>query len=179
MQKCVLNVYRCTQNAYNRTMEIKEIRKSKGLTQKQAANVVGISLRTFQNYENGRSSASSFTGKTIAEKLISYEAYTETSGILPFSLIQEKTSQILAQYPVYYAILFGSYAKNEATEKSDVDLLISGSVDGLDYFSLIEKIRKTLHKKVDLLRFQDLKDNQALLSEILATGVRIYGKQER
>jgi predicted nucleotidyltransferase len=80
---------------------------------------------------------------------------------------------------VDYAILFGSYSKNEANEKSDVDLLISGSVDGLDYFSLIEKIRKTLHKKVDLLRFQDLKDNQNLLSEILATGVRIYGKQER
>jgi len=160
-------------------MEIKEIRKSKGLTQKEAAKVVGISFRTYQNYESGRSLASSFTGRTITEKLVAYEPYTETSGILPFDLIQEKTSQIFAQYPIDYAILFGSYSKNEANEKPDVDLLIAGSVDGLDYFSLIEKIRKVLHKKVDLLRFQDLKDNQALLSEILATGVRIYRKQER
>jgi predicted nucleotidyltransferase len=157
-------------------MEIKEIRKAKGLTQKEAASVIGISFRTYQNYENGRSSASSFTGRTIAEKLSSYEAYTETSGILPLAYIKENASKVFAQYSIDYAVLFGSYSKNEAGEKSDVDLLISGSVDGLDYFSLIEKVRKVLHKKVDILRFQDLKNNQALLGEILATGIRIYSK---
>lgn len=160
-------------------MEIKDIRKAKGLTQREAASVIGISFRTYQNYENGRSSASSFTGRTIAEKLSSYEAYSETSGILPLTYIKENASKVFAQYSVDYAILFGSYSKNEANEKSDVDLLIAGPVDGLDYFSLIEKVRKALHKKVDILRFQDLKNNQSLLSEIMGTGVRIYDKQKR
>ncbi len=174
--KCVLSVLESTQNAYNGLMEIKELRKEKGLTQKQAAKWIGISFRTYQNYENGRTSGSSLTGRIIAEKLASYEPYTEETGILSLDYIKKETSLVFEQYDVDYAVLFGSYSKNEAGEKSDVDLLISGSVDGLAYFSLIEKLRRVLHKKVDVLRFQDLKENQPLLSEILATGVRIYGK---
>ena len=32
-------------------MSIKELRISKGLTQEEAAKIVGLSLRTYQNYE--------------------------------------------------------------------------------------------------------------------------------
>jgi predicted nucleotidyltransferase len=156
-------------------MELKELRKTKGLTQKEAAQIAGISFRTYQNYEYGRSKENSFTGRTILEKLGSYEKYSEDKGVLTLSYIKESVADVLKNYPVEYAILFGSYAKGKANEKSDVDLLLETQVDGLDYFSLIEKLRKTLHKRVDLLRFRDLHDNQVLISEILKTGVRIYG----
>jgi predicted nucleotidyltransferase/DNA-binding XRE family transcriptional regulator len=157
-------------------VEIRELRIQKNLTQSEAAKIVGIPLRTYQNYESGRTPSSFFTGKIIQERLSLYEPYSENHGILPLPLLKEKVISVLRDYPVEYAVLFGSYAKNEANEKSDVDLLISGSVDGIEFFSLVEKLRQSLHKKVDLLRFQDLKENQTLLNEILATGMRIYGK---
>jgi hypothetical protein len=71
--------------------------------------------------------------------------------------------------------LFGSYAKGKSTEKSDVDLLISGSIKGIKFFELIENLRENLKKKVDLLDAAQLNNNPPLVQEILRDGVRIYG----
>ena len=70
--------------------------------------------------------------------------------------------------------LFGSYAKGYATETSDVDLLIDTTITGLNFFGLIEEFREALHKKVDLLRLDDVKNNKELLLEIMKDGVRLY-----
>jgi predicted nucleotidyltransferase len=80
----------------------------------------------------------------------------------------------LATEPVSFAYLFGSYAKGQASGDSDVDLLISGSITGLAYFGLGGRLEDALHKKVDLLRLDDLTKNPPLLQEILKTGYRIY-----
>ena len=40
---------------------------------------------------------------------------------------------------VQYQYLFGSYAKGNATEGSDVDLLVSTDVRGLKFYGLAEK----------------------------------------
>ena len=71
--------------------------------------------------------------------------------------------------------MFGSYAKNKATATSDVDLLVAIPIDGLKFFDLIETLRERLHKKVDLLDFAQLKNNEVLLNEILKDGIKIYG----
>lgn len=76
---------------------------------------------------------------------------------------------------IKYCYLFGSYAKGKATETSDVDLLVSTSITGLAFFDLIETLRESLKKKVDLLNFDQLKNNPELLNEILQDGVKIYG----
>ena len=79
------------------------------------------------------------------------------------------------QIPADYCYLFGSYAKNKATPSSDVDLLISVKLDGLQYFELIETLREKLKKRVDLLSVSQLKDNLQLLNEILKDVIKIYG----
>ena len=71
--------------------------------------------------------------------------------------------------------MFGSYAKGKANEQSDVDLLISTNVTGLEFFGLIEELREKLHKKVDLLDDRQLINNLDLLREILKDGIKIYG----
>ena len=71
--------------------------------------------------------------------------------------------------------LFGSYAKGYATEKSDVDLLVDTDITGLDFFGLVEEFRESLHKKVDLLRLEDIRDNKEILLEILKDGIKLYG----
>ena len=83
------------------------------------------------------------------------------------------------EYDVKYCILFGSYAKGKATEKSDVDLLISTEIVGLRFFGIAERLRDALHKKVDLLDLRQLADNQALIDEILKDGVRVYEQSEK
>lgn len=64
---------------------------------------------------------------------------------------------------------------NTATEASDVDLLISTNVRGLKFCGLVEEIRSALHKKVDVLDLNQLRDNFELTKEILRDGIKIYG----
>ena len=68
------------------------------------------------------------------------------------------------------------YAKGYAEGKSDVDLCLSTSITGLRFVGLIERLRTSLHKKVDLLRIDDLKGNVELLKEIFKDGMKIYGE---
>jgi len=161
------------------TMELRELRKTKGLTQADAARLAGVSLASYKNHELGRSKADSPLGRMIFDRISSYEKYGFDKGILPLSLIKEKIAQVFADKEVDFAYLFGSYAKGVATEKSDVDILISGTITGLNYFTLAGELERTFHKKVDLLRLGDLSKNQELLTEIMATGMRIYDKTEK
>ena len=47
---------------------------------------------------------------------------------------------------------------------------------GLKFFGLVEEIREALHKRVDVLDINQLKDNLELTEEILRDGVKIYGE---
>lgn len=71
--------------------------------------------------------------------------------------------------------MFGSYAKGKAKPDSDVDLLISSNIKGLQFFALVEDLRNALHKKVDALDIKQLNNNPDLTNEILKDGIKIYG----
>ena len=83
-------------------------------------------------------------------------------------------ASVFDSYQVEFCYLFGSYAKGKATEVSDVDLLISTETTGLRFFEMTERLRKGLHKKVDVLDLKQLVNNEALIREVLREGVRIY-----
>lgn len=78
-------------------------------------------------------------------------------------------------FNIEYCYLFGSYAKGNATELSDVDLLISTPISGIAFFDLVETLREELKKKVDVLNREQLNDNPDLINELLKDGVKIYG----
>lgn len=61
--------------------------------------------------------------------------------------------EILKYTEVEKAILFGSYAKNEPTEQSDIDIIIdsNGKIKGLKYFAIIDMIRQKFDKDVDVI----------------------------
>lgn len=155
--------------------EIKDLRIDKKLTQKQVADLVGISLRSYKSYENEIDKKGTIKYNYILEKLQQINPIDEEHGILDMDYIIEKCKLVLDEYPVHYCILFGSYAKGKAGESSDVDLLISSDVKGLKFYGMVEKLRNTLHKKVDVLNIEQLKDNLEITSEILKDGIRIYG----
>lgn len=155
--------------------ELKNIRKEKKLTQQQAADLIGISLRSYKSYENDEDKSESIKYKYILQKLSEVNPIDEEHGILELADIKSKCSEVFERYEVDFCILFGSYAKGKAKPNSDVDLIISGDVHGLKFYALVEEIRITLHKRVDLLDVSQLNDNMELIKEVLRDGIRIYG----
>ena len=153
---------------------IKELRKSIGLTQADASALVGVPLRTYVNYENDPDKEGSVKYKYILNELEKLAFIDETHGILKYDEIVDKCSRVFEDYPVHFCYLFGSYAKSQATEKSDVDLLVSVDVSGIKFYGLAERLRGTLKKNVDLINVEQLSDNMELLNEIMKEGIRIY-----
>ncbi len=157
--------------------DLKTLRKEKGLTQKECANYLNIPLRTYQYYEENQSDPDSFKYQYLYEKLNKYGYVDEEHGLLSIEKIKDVCKKIFdnERYEVEECYLFGSYAKGYAKEDSDVDLFIKSPINGISYFGLIEEIRETLGKKIELLNQDQIKDNPELAKEILLDGIRIYG----
>jgi len=160
-----------------KTVSLMEIRKKNGLSQASAAAIIGMPLRTYIRYENDASYGDPLKRRMIEQVMHDRFEITENKGLLTIEDIRSGLGEVLDEYKgsVEFCYLYGSYAKGYAIETSDVDLCISTSLTGLKYVGLAEKIRSKLHKKTDLVRLSDLKDNIELVTEILKSGIRIYG----
>ena len=156
-------------------VNLKELRIEKKMTQQEVADLVGISLRSYKSYENDEEKENTIKYNYIVEQLSKINQIDEETGILELEDIVRKCSQVFERYEVSFCYLFGSYAKRKATQASDVDLLISANVKGLKFYGLVEEIRTALHKKVDVLDINQLKDNIELTEEIFKDGIKIYG----
>lgn len=156
-------------------MNLKDIRLQSNLTQEEAAQLLGVTRRTYVNYEAGKIDESSLKYKYVVETLQKATLIDENHGILTIDQISKICGEIFKDYSVEYCYLFGSYAKGKATEKSDVDLLVAMPVDGMKFFELIEVLREQLKKKIDLLDIAQLENNPTLVQEILRDGIKIYG----
>ena len=157
---------------------LKEKRCEKGLTQQQAAVILGVSLRSYKTYENDSSKVGSLKYSYMLETLDKYAPIDETHGILSLNSIKRACKTVFDEYPVKYCILFGSYAKGTAGETSDVDLLVSADVTGLRFFGMAERLRNELKKNVDLLDIKQLAGNCELIDEILMDGIKVYEQSE-
>lgn len=155
--------------------KLKELRIEKKLTQKQVADIIGISLRSYKSYENDEEKIGTLKYNYIIEKLLAINPIDEDHGIIEVDEIKQKCKKIFEKYDVNFCYLFGSYAKANAKPSSDIDLLISANIKGLMFYGLIEEIRTSLNKKVDVLDIDQLKDNMELIQEIFKDGIKIYG----
>ncbi|MBR5969864.1 MAG: nucleotidyltransferase domain-containing protein [Lachnospiraceae bacterium] len=155
--------------------QLKELRKNRNLTQKQTAEQLRVSLRSYKSYENDPEKEGSLKYQYMIDRLNALYPLDETHGILSLSDIKEGCNQVFQEYPISFAYLFGSYAKERAKENSDVDLLVATDLSGLRVFGLVDKIRQTLQKNIDLVTTDQLCENKELLEEILKDGIKIYG----
>ena len=62
--------------------------------------------------------------------------------------IKSMISGVAAEYGIETVYLFGSYARGQATEKSDIDLYIPVLPDkmGIKYFAMLEKLKENEEK---------------------------------
>lgn len=94
---------------------------------------------------------------------------------LTIDTIKQKLYPIFKQYGIINAYLFGSYARGEATEKSDVDLRVDiGDLSGLMYSEFYLDVEEALNCKTDILTTRQLP--QKFLDHIQREEIQLYGK---
>ena len=92
--------------------------------------------------------------------------------------IKKMLEELLKDKPVYKVILFGSYAKQKTTKKSDVDLIIdtNSELKGFALLKLICQIKEKLQKEIDGFEKYEIIENSLIDKEIKETGVVVYEK---
>lgn len=161
-----------------KNMNLFDVRTKYGLTQAKAASLLKMPLRTYVRYEKDNDYGDDFKRTMMIKTIIEECEITETKGLLSIEQIKTILEELFdKEYKdqIEFCYLFGSYAKGYQKESSDVDLCIATKLTGLAFAGLAEAIRENLHKRIDLVRFSNLKDNLDLVSEIMKDGVKIYG----
>ncbi len=97
--------------------------------------------------------------------------YKENTRKLDIDTIKAHITPILDRYGIKHASIFGSYARGEAREDSDIDILVElpESFTLLDFAGLKLDLEKSLGKTVDLVTFNGI--YPALKDSILKTQV--------
>ena len=89
--------------------------------------------------------------------------------------IKEKLYPVFLSYNVNSAVLFGSYAKNNAKVTSDIDICVDSGLKGMAFYGLLEDITETLHKRIDLIDVSQIEPTSRVNFEVMRTGIKIYG----
>ncbi len=91
--------------------------------------------------------------------------------------IQEKISPILHEHDVVFAGLFGSFARGDANEKSDIDIVVRFKKPQslLQFFALQNALESALDHDVDLATERAL--HPLLRNAILKELRPLYGKR--
>lgn len=66
--------------------------------------------------------------------------------------LKEHYSEFKSKYNVEQIGLFGSYARDEATENSDIDIFVKMKPSLFDMVAIKEQIENDLDRKVDIIR---------------------------
>jgi predicted nucleotidyltransferase len=159
--------------------EIKKIRHNTQMTQEEFSSLLGIPLKTLRNWEQGIRKPNDWTKDLIIDQALRYKTekniqIDEETGLLSFMKLKRTVTSIAQKFDIDKIYLFGSYAKGEATNTSDIDLYMESSLYGLDYFEFIEILREAIGKEIDLLSNRTIEEKSKVYQEILDSGVLIY-----
>lgn len=82
---------------------------------------------------------------------------------------------LLRKYHAEYAILFGSYARGDADENSDIDVIVVGGENFIakNIFAFGEDLRQLTNKNVDVFEIREVNMNTEFYDSVLREGVRI------
>ena len=90
--------------------------------------------------------------------------------------IRSIVGNLAQQYGAERIYLFGSYARGDATEQSDVDLRIDkGNIRGLQFAGLLGDLEDALGKKVDLVSTNGM--DEGFRNAIAPEEVLLYERQ--
>ncbi len=95
--------------------------------------------------------------------------------VYSYEQLQDLILPLIRKYKASGALLFGSYARNEADESSDIDLVIIGGENFIptDVFAIAEDLHVLSGKAVDVYEMRELNQNTPFYETVLREGVRI------
>lgn len=105
-------------------------------------------------------------------------AIIETKGckkMLTVAEIEKCIRLLLARYHAEYALLFGSYARGDATADSDVDVVVVGGpgFKKMNIFAFAEDLRAMTGKNVDAFEICEINVWTPFYETIMSEGKRI------
>ena len=82
---------------------------------------------------------------------------------------------LLEKYGASQAILFGSYARQEADSGSDIDLVVIGGsqFDPTNVFCIADDLHRLTGKQVDVYELCEINEGTDFYHTVLSEGVRI------
>ncbi len=157
---------------------IQTVRENLELTQIELSNILNIPVKTIRNWEQNIRVPSDYIVELIVDRILRQqkeETLKNNDDYTPsFLTIKEKVKNVVSLYNIDKVYLYGSYAKGTETAISDIDLYMISDIDDLDYFGVIEDLRSSLNKKIDLLSNKTIKKDSQIEKEIKKTGILIY-----
>ena len=79
--------------------------------------------------------------------------------------LKNKIAPLAVKYNLYAVYIFGSYARNEATEDSDVDILINrtgSTIKGIGIGGLYNELCESIGKQIDLITTSTLEQESII-----------------
>ncbi len=88
-----------------------------------------------------------------------------------FELLKQNILRVIANYPVSRAAIFGSFARGDSADYSDVDLLIETNIP-VTLFQILQMefdISEVTGRKTDIVEYAAIKDSirERVLSEAI------------
>ena len=92
-----------------------------------------------------------------------------SEAVLSLNKIKEIVKPIALKYQVKEIYLFGSYARGEATDESDLDFLVFGGENFklTMIFSLAEELRDAFQKNVDVFEIHEVNQQSVFYDTIM------------
>jgi predicted nucleotidyltransferase len=74
-------------------------------------------------------------------------------------ILQDKKPHLQKKYPISELGIFGSYARGDFNEKSDIDILVDFNkrIDGFDYICLAHELEDAFSHKIDIVSRKGIK----------------------
>ena len=96
-------------------------------------------------------------------------------SVLSMDEIADIVRALLEKYSAEYALLFGSYARGEATPESDIDIMIVGGEKFIprNIFALAEDLREISGRNADVFEIREVNSGTPLYETVMKEGIRI------
>lgn len=173
-------------------MLINDYLHDNNITKYQLSKMAELPYGTLNDIIKGKTDIAKCTGETLMK-------IANTLGCTVDDLLNERfrssdfnlekikmlVTPVAKKHKLRSVYVFGSYARNEATEDSDVDILIDregSAIHGIfGMNALLGEFRETLGKDVDLVTVQSLrqestmKSNPDFVESVMKERVKVYG----
>lgn len=96
-------------------------------------------------------------------------------GTLALDEIKSVVKELLERYHAEYALLFGSYARGEATPESDIDIIVVGGKNFVprNIFALAEDLREMTGRDADVFEMREVDTGTPFYESVMKEGIRI------